>query len=82
MIQVLNEKDCCGCGACVAVCPKQCIKMKEGTLGSLFPIVENQNCISCGACERVCPIKSVYSFEEYDQLAFAAYANEIGRAHV
>ena len=76
MIQVLNEKDCCGCGACVAVCPKQCIKMKEGTLGSLFPIVENQNCISCGACERVCPIKSVYSFEEYDQLAFAAYAND------
>ena len=56
MIEILAEKDCCGCGACMAVCPKQCIQMVPGTLGAVFPRVDTSICIQCGACERVCPV--------------------------
>ena len=29
MIEVTEKQNCCGCTACVAVCPKNCIEMKE-----------------------------------------------------
>ena len=28
MIDILDKKKCCGCSACVSICPKQCISMK------------------------------------------------------
>lgn len=77
MIQVLNEKDCCGCGACASVCPKRCIKMEKATLGCVIPKVELNDCINCGACEKVCPIKTDSLLNsEFNQTAFAAYAKD------
>jgi coenzyme F420-reducing hydrogenase beta subunit len=48
--------DCCGCFACVNVCPKSAIEMRENSEGFLYPVVNNNLCIHCGACEKVCPI--------------------------
>lgn len=56
MIVVENKEDCCGCTACVAICPKKCITMQEDAEGFLYPIVNLTLCIDCGICEKVCPM--------------------------
>lgn len=56
MISLQKKEDCCGCGACVQRCPKQCIAMCEDEEGFLYPHVDVETCIDCGLCEKVCPI--------------------------
>lgn len=56
MITITDKQNCCGCTACVAVCPKNCITMQEDPEGFLYPAVDKEVCIDCKACERVCPI--------------------------
>lgn len=50
-----SEEKCCGCGACVQVCPKKCIKFVKNERGFLVLNVDKKQCISCDACIRVCP---------------------------
>lgn len=49
-----NKADCCGCGACVCVCPEHAITMKEDENGFLYPEIDDARCIGCGACNKVC----------------------------
>lgn len=56
MIQFQNKQDCCGCNACVQICPKRCIKMYEDEEGFLYPQVNGNLCIDCHLCEKVCPV--------------------------
>lgn len=77
MISIINEKDCCGCAACSAVCPKDCITMEKGSLGHLFPVVDKDKCIACGKCEKVCPkIEPFYNNGQIKQIVYAAYAKD------
>jgi coenzyme F420-reducing hydrogenase beta subunit len=55
MINIKYKSKCCGCSACVQVCPKQCISFNEDTKGFLYPVVNKDLCIDCGLCEKVCP---------------------------
>lgn len=54
MIKILNLNNCCGCGACKSICPRQCIKMIPGEYGFLYPIVDESKCINCHLCEKAC----------------------------
>lgn len=56
MIEIVEKKDCCGCGACEQRCPKQCITMQEDHEGFLYPLVDLATCNDCGLCEKVCPV--------------------------
>ena len=56
MILITQKQDCCGCNACVQVCPKQCISMKEDREGFLYPEVNKDICVDCHLCEKICPI--------------------------
>ena len=60
MLEIREKKDCCGCGTCVAACPKQCISLQADSEGFLYPIVNTEVCINCGLCEKECPIKHPY----------------------
>ena len=49
-----NKKDCCACGACMNICPKRAISMKEDEFGFLYPCIDEELCVECGLCKRVC----------------------------
>lgn len=55
---------CCGCGACAAVCPKNCIEMHPDEFGFRQPVVDEDVCIGCNLCEKVCPVKTEGSSDE------------------
>lgn len=56
MINILNREDCCGCSACVQICPTKCISFESDLEGFLYPHVDHNICINCGLCVRVCPV--------------------------
>lgn len=70
MIEINKKQDCCGCTACVAVCTKNAIVMKEDEEGFLYPTVDGERCIGCGACERVCPVIHTKQEKSFEQAAY------------
>lgn len=76
MIEVLDKKQCCGCEACVQICPKKCITMKMDEEGFYYPVVDTDICVNCGLCENVCPIKNVETSNSHSQKAYVAYAKD------
>ena len=50
-----NKQTCCGCTACVHICPVHCISMEEDGEGFLYPVIAEDDCIHCHQCEAVCP---------------------------
>lgn len=56
MIEIIEKKKCCGCGACVQKCPQQCISLIEDNEGFLYPLVNTEKCIQCNLCMKVCPV--------------------------
>ena len=57
MLAIKNKEECCGCSACVNICPVQCIAMTADNEGFLYPEINKGKCICCGLCEHVCPFK-------------------------
>jgi len=74
-----RESECCGCTACVSVCPIQAIVMKPNDVGFLYPVVDNEKCVECGLCEKVCNFKSDYNTKEnfLKPLAYAVRHKDI-----
>lgn len=56
MIDIKEKSNCCGCEACVNICPQKCITMQEDDEGFRYPVVDKEKCIECGLCENTCPI--------------------------
>lgn len=56
MIKLQTQAECCGCNACVEICPKKCIKMQSDKEGFYYPIVDEKECVDCGLCQKVCPM--------------------------
>lgn len=54
MIRISDISDCCGCTACMAVCPYDAISMRPDSLGFKYPSVDVGRCVDCGLCEKVC----------------------------
>ncbi len=52
--QVVRERRCTGCSACVSVCPKNAIVMRENEDGFLCPEIDKEKCVNCGICLNKC----------------------------
>lgn len=46
---------CTGCGICVSICPRQCVKMIWDEFEDRVAAVDEQKCIDCSLCLKVCP---------------------------
>lgn len=70
MIQITDKSKCCGCTACVNVCPAQCIVMRrDREEGFDYPVANPDRCLGCGKCEAVCPVQNPYMPQESEALA-------------
>ena len=54
MIKIADSSRCCGCSACVAICPHGAIQMQADRLGFPYPVVDGDKCVDCGLCDNVC----------------------------
>ena len=69
---IVEKKDCCGCGVCHEVCPKNAISMKTDECGYIYASIDNSLCIDCGKCKSVCPVL-VNNYEvAFEKTAYAA----------
>ncbi len=57
-------KNCCGCTACMSVCPTFAIKMVDDDEGFSYPVLDTSLCVECKKCEKVCPILTPNSLPE------------------
>jgi acetyltransferase-like isoleucine patch superfamily enzyme/coenzyme F420-reducing hydrogenase beta subunit len=74
MIKISDKTACCGCNACVQICPRQCISREFDHEGFLYPAVDESLCVNCGMCNRVCPIETRKQEARYNvPRVYAAY---------
>lgn len=59
-----SKKDCCGCSACMNICPKHAIDMMDDIHGFLYPIIDEKKCIKCKLCKKVCGYQN-YDISKY-----------------
>ena len=52
MIRIDRNK-CIRCGACVGVCPKNALRLRD------VIVVDNNLCIECGTCAKACPANAI-----------------------
>ncbi|MBQ8539075.1 MAG: Coenzyme F420 hydrogenase/dehydrogenase, beta subunit C-terminal domain [Ruminococcus sp.] len=76
MVSIIDKYSCCGCGACKAKCPKNCIEMVPDSEGFDYPVVNTELCISCGICDSVCPVHTESEFSQALPVAYAAFSKE------
>lgn len=74
MEKICDYSNCTGCGLCVAQCPKHSISMEvHGSLGHLYPEIDQDTCIDCGLCVRKCPAIHAPKLEK-PTVAYAAWS--------
>jgi len=56
---LIKENLCDFCGTCVAVCPPDCIEVREASI-----TIEDESCIDCDLCIEICPIEVLYGENE------------------
>lgn len=61
MITVCNINECTGCMACVDVCTKNAISVKD-SLDSFNAYIDQSKCINCNLCHKVCQVNHVPKF--------------------
>ena len=49
-----DEKNCCGCEACLNICPTNAIQIANNKIGFSYPVINYELCIACGKCNHVC----------------------------
>tara|TARA_Y100000588_G_C14273748_1_gene933424 strand:+ start:2488 stop:2667 length:180 start_codon:yes stop_codon:yes gene_type:complete len=55
----IRENRCDYCGACITVCPVDCIEVREASIN-----ITHDTCIDCDLCVFICPIEVLNSNAE------------------
>ena len=53
----IRDNRCDYCGACITVCPVDCIEVRESSI-----TIEHSVCIDCDLCVYICPIEVLESY--------------------
>lgn len=53
-----EKKNCCGCGACINICPQNAIRFNEDKDGFLYPEIDEDRCINCLKCKKICAFQN------------------------
>ncbi len=56
---IIRQKDCIGCGACLARCRFGAILKSDGGAGEASFAVDATACEGCGACVWTCPVRAI-----------------------
>lgn len=56
MERIIDKNKCCGCAACMQICPREAIQMIENHEGFRYPVIDQNLCIDCKKCLNICPI--------------------------
>ncbi|MCK9560699.1 MAG: ATP-binding protein [Candidatus Marinimicrobia bacterium] len=56
---VVRPADCIACGACLAHCRFDAIKMTKQSSGELNFFIDPTACEGCGVCVRFCPVQAI-----------------------
>lgn len=54
---IVDTAACTGCGACVALCPQQILRIDEITQKCV--VTDQSQCDRLGGCERICPTTAI-----------------------
>ncbi|MFR7519987.1 MAG: 4Fe-4S dicluster domain-containing protein [Mediterraneibacter faecis] len=57
MVTVCEKDQCAGCMACLEVCSKNAINIKD-SIKSYNAIIDEKRCINCNACRNVCQVNN------------------------
>ena len=71
--EIIDNGLCARCGACIGVCPTQCISYKSEN--NYTPYLSKENCIGCDKCNKVCPGSGYTIMEKHQDYE---YSNKIG----
>ena len=58
MVLVEEKSKCCGCGACMKICPRNAISMEEDEHGFIYPKIDESKCVNCGVCKKICSFQN------------------------
>ena len=72
MDRLCKRELCTGCGACVAACPMDCVRMEADGEGFLRPVVDRETCIGCDKCRKACPVLRAQDLTGRDTAVYAA----------
>lgn len=76
-MQICDLKTCTGCGACLSICPRNCIEMVENEEGFLKPSIDDKKCIQCKMCISHCPqINPIRLQRSQKPLVYAAFSDD------
>lgn len=71
----VSKNLCCGCYACIDVCPTKCIVMQYNEKDwQTYPIVNENLCINCNKCTKICPALSEKKSYEFETHGYACVA--------
>lgn len=76
MPNLVNWKQCCGCGSCASKCPKKAISMQPNYEGFLHPVIDAEKCVECGVCEKTCSGLLVAKNEQAQPQTFIVQHND------
>lgn len=71
-----KKEECCGCGACEAICGTHAITMHQDKEGFFYPKIDERQCVGCGRCNAVCPFKQSQKAADFLQYYGARNINE------
>ena len=79
-MKICEYSQCTNCGACVNVCPQNCISLINTEDYFVVPHIDEEKCINCKRCIQSCPNNYSVKIERYSTPeVFAAYAWDVGQ---